>query len=244
MTAFKPVWSLLSHNSDELPYPPDNAPYPLLELVTGEPRKVLDIGCYCGGSGRWLKQKFPECQVIGIELSAAAAKHAAKDYDEVLVGSVENMDFPADKFADFDAIIAADVLEHLYNPWQLLQRLHPLLSASGALYVNLPNVRNLTHLALLAEGEWRYQKAGILDITHIRFFTRRQALEMLENTGWKAEDLQFLPDPSFAEQLESMNIEDIKNLEIGALRLDNLTPLDVLELLSVQFAIRAVPERD
>lgn len=244
MTAFKPVWSLLSHNSDELPYAQDYAPEDLLELIDLPPRKVLDIGCYCGGSGRWLKRKFPKCQVIGIELSAAAAKHAAKDYDEVLVGSVENMDFPADKFSDFDAIIAADVLEHLYNPWQLLQRLRPLLSASGALYVNLPNVRNLTHLALLAEGEWRYQKAGILDITHIRFFTRRQALEMLESTGWKAEDLRFLPDMNFSHQLETMNIEDIKNLEIGSLRLDNLTPLDVLELLSVQFAIRAVPERD
>lgn len=244
MNVSKPLWSLLSHNSDELPYPANNAPFSLLEMITGEPRKVLDIGCYCGGAGRWLKRKFPECQVIGIELSAAAAKHAAKDYDEVIVASVENMDFPADKFADFDAIIAADVLEHLYNPWQLLQRLRPLLSAAGALYINLPNVRNLTHLALLAEGEWRYQKAGILDITHIRFFTRRQALEMLENTGWKAEDLRFLPDANFSEQLESMNIEDIKNLEIGALRLDNLTPLDVLELLSVQFAIRAVPERD
>ena len=119
---------------------PDNAPVGLLEMVNPAPKRVLDLGCFCGGSGRWLKQRFPGCEVVGIEMVDKAAAIAAQAYDRVIAGTFEKVDFEAEGLAagSFDAIIAADVLEHIYNPWQALLRLKPLLAPGGAIYVVCP----------------------------------------------------------------------------------------------------------
>lgn len=220
------------------------APIGLLEMIAPTPKRVLDVGCFCGGSGRWLKQRFPECEVIGIEMLEDAAAIAAKTYDTVIVGSFEKVDLETEELApgSFDAIVAADVLEHLYNPWQALQRLRPLLAAGGAMYVSLPNTRNLNVLSSLAAGEWRYSGAGILDVTHIRFFTRAQAMEMLDQTGWTICETRVNPDPSLTSALAGRNIDTISDIVVGKLRLENLERKDVVDLMALQFLIRAVPQ--
>jgi len=212
-------------------------------MVNPAPKRVLDIGCFCGGSGRWLKQRFPGCEVIGIEMLDKAAAIAAQAYDRVIAGTFEQVDFETEGLiaGSFDAIIAADVLEHIYNPWQALQRLKPLLAPGGAIYVSLPNVRNLNILSALASGEWRYKGAGILDITHIRFFTLAQAGEMLSQTGWTIGEARVNPDPSLAALFEGKNLDEINTISIGKLRLESLDQMDVAGLLAVQFFIRAEP---
>lgn len=237
------VWQLLSVESHMHTLKPGNAPVKLLEMVKPSPRKILDVGCFCGGSGRWLRERFPGCELVGIEKLHAAAKMAAEVYDKVIEKAIEEIDFEAEGIAvgTFDAIIAADVLEHLYNPWQALQRLSPLLAPGGALYISLPNVRNLGLLGALAKGEWKYSGAGLLDITHIRFFTRAQAIEMLEQTGWRIEDLVFNPDPSLAALLNGRTPAEIRSVSAGPLRMDRLSPGDSLELFTLQFHIRAIP---
>ena len=127
----------------------DYAPVGLLEMIETPPRRVLDIGCFCGGTGRWLKARFPDCAIIGIEMLDKAAATAAEVYDRVIVNAFEQVDFAAEGLeqGSVDTIIAADVLEHLYNPWKALQRLKPLLVPGGAIYISLPNVRNLNVLA-------------------------------------------------------------------------------------------------
>ena len=241
----EPVWKMLDADMHLHTLDPNYAPVGLLEMVSPAPKRVLDLGCFCGGSGRWLKQRFPNCEVIGIEMLDKAAAIAAQAYDRVIAGTFEQVDFEAEGLlaGSFDAIIAADVLEHIYNPWRTLQRLKPLLAAGGAIYVSLPNVRNLNVLSALASGEWRYQGAGILDITHVRFFTLAQAGEMLSQTGWTIGETRVNPDPRLSPLFEGKKLDEIKAISFGKLKLEGLNQIDVAELTAVQFFIRAVPAR-
>lgn len=238
-----PAWKMLDADLHLHTLDPAYAPVGLLEMVNPAPKRVLDLGCFCGGSGKWLKQRFPGCEVVGIEMLEKAAAMAAQTYEHVIVGTFEKVDFEKEglKPGSFDAIIAADVLEHIYNPWHVLQRLKPLLAPGGAIYVSLPNVRNLNVLSALASGEWRYEGAGILDVTHIRFFTLAQASEMLTQTGWIIGDARINPDPRLVHLIEGKNFEEIKAISFGKLKLEDLKSIDVLELIAVQFFIRAVP---
>jgi SAM-dependent methyltransferase len=239
----EPVWKMLDADLHLQTLDPDYAPVGLLEMVNPAPRRVLDLGCFCGGSGRWLKQRFPGCEVVGIEMLGKAAAIAAQAYDRVIAGTFEQVDLEAEGLiaGSFDAIIAADVLEHIYNPWQALQRLKPLLAPGGAIYVSLPNVRNLNILSALASGQWRYEGSGILDITHIRFFTLAQAGEMLRQTGWLIREGRMNPDPNLSYLLEGRNLDEIKTLSHGKLKLEGLNQMDVVELIAIQFFIRAEP---
>ena len=224
------VWQMLDNDLHMQTLDPNYAPVGLLEMVSPAPKRVLDLGCFCGGSGRWLKQRFPGCEVIGIELLDKAAAVAAQAYDRVITGALEQVDFAAEELTagSFDAIIAADVLEHIYNPWQALQRV-------------LPNVRNLNILSALAAGEWRYQGAGILDITHVRFFTLAQASEMLNQTGWLIREGRMNPDPSLSHLIQGKNLDQIDTFSLGKLKLEGLNQMDVVELIAIQFFIRAEP---
>jgi 2-polyprenyl-3-methyl-5-hydroxy-6-metoxy-1,4-benzoquinol methylase len=239
----EPIWKILDADLHLQTLDPNYAPVGLLEMVNPAPKRVLDLGCFCGGSGRWLKQRFPGCEVIGIEMLGQAAAIAAQDYDRVITGAFEQVEFEAQglKAGSFDTIIAADVLEHIYNPWLTLQRLKPLLAADGAIYVSLPNVRNLNILSGLASGEWRYKGSGILDITHIRFFTLAQASEMLTQTGWQIREGRMNPDPNLSHLVQGKNPDEIKTLNLGKLKLEGLNQMDVVELIAVQFFIRAAP---
>jgi 2-polyprenyl-3-methyl-5-hydroxy-6-metoxy-1,4-benzoquinol methylase len=239
----RPAWQMLDEDLHLQTLSPDYAPEGLLQMIPGEPRRVLDVGCFCGGTGRWLKRRYPKCRVSGVEMLEKAAAMAAEVYDRVLVGKLEDFDLPSEgiEAGSLDAIIAADVLEHVFNPWQALLRLRPLLAPGGALYVSLPNVRNLRVLSELAQGKFHYEGSGILDVTHVRFFTRASAIEMLEQTGFAVTDMRINPDQAVAPQFEGQDLSEIHTVEVDGLRLSGLGSDDVLELAALQFYIRATP---
>jgi 2-polyprenyl-3-methyl-5-hydroxy-6-metoxy-1,4-benzoquinol methylase len=239
----RPAWQLLDQGVHLETLNPSYAPTGLLELVVPAPRRVLDLGCFCGGTGRWLKRRFPGCEVVGIEMLEKAAAMAAEAYDRVIVGTLEQLDFEREQLLPgaFDAIIAADVLEHLFNPWQALQRLRPLLAPQGALYVSLPNVRNLRLMSDLAKGQFDYAGAGILDVTHVRFFTRQSAVQMLEQTGYTVEDVRINPDQRLAPVFEGKNLDQTTSIELDGLTLTGLQRQDLLELAALQLYLRCVP---
>jgi 2-polyprenyl-3-methyl-5-hydroxy-6-metoxy-1,4-benzoquinol methylase len=238
-----PIWTLLGGDLHMQMLRPDYAPTGLLEMIASPPARVLDVGCFCGGTGRWLKQRFPGVEVIGIECLAPAAARARETYERVIEAPIEAVDFEAQGLApgSVDAIVAADVLEHLVNPWAVLQRLRPLLTPKGALYVSLPNVRNLNLVAGLVSGEWRYVGAGILDVSHLRFFTRAQAIEMLAETGWRTQEIRINPDPKVMSFFGGKNLADVHSIDTPRLSLKNLTHADVLEWVALQFFFRASP---
>lgn len=238
-----PIWTLLGADLHMQTLRPDYAPAGLLEMITSAPARVLDIGCFCGGTGRWLKQRFPTVEMIGIECLAPAAARARESYARVIEAPIESVNFEAEGLTpgSVDAIVAADVLEHLVNPWRVLQRLRPLLTPTGALYVSLPNIRNLNVLLRLVNGEWRYVGSGILDVSHLRFFTRTQALEMLAETGWRTQELRINPDPQVMPAFAGKNVADVDYIDTPRLTLKNLTQADMLEWVALQFFLKASP---
>jgi 2-polyprenyl-3-methyl-5-hydroxy-6-metoxy-1,4-benzoquinol methylase len=240
-SASEPAWRLLERGVHLETLNPSYAPTGLLEMIEVAPRRVLDLGCFCGGTGRYLKRKFPSCEVVGIEMLEKAAAVAAEAYDRVLVGTLESLDLEGEGLSagSFDIIVAADVLEHLFNPWQALLRLRPLLAPGGKLYVSLPNARNLMLLSELGRGRFDYAGAGILDVTHVRFFTRATAVEMLEQTGFRVLDVRVNPDGRLASTFEGKDLNHTSQIELGGLTLSGLAREDLLELLALQLYLSA-----
>jgi trans-aconitate methyltransferase len=162
------------------------------ELVGRLPRplgRVLDVGCGEGATGRSLRAAGAEW-ISGVELEESAAVRAAEEYDEVHVGPVEEQ--LESLTGPFDTILAYDVLEHLVDPWSLLRRLHRVASPGARIHVSVPNARHWTLLRDLAfRGTFGYTPAEHRDVTHLRWFTRRDLVGLLESTGWDVSGVGF-----------------------------------------------------
>ena len=150
----------------------------ILEHVPLTARRVLDLGCATGTTGAALKQRQP-CEVVGIELEPEYAREAATRLDRVLAEDVET----AEPEGPFDALIAADILEHLRDPWTALRRYAQRLDPGATAVVSLPNVAHWSTYAHLARGTWPRRPEGIFDATHLRWFTLRDAQELLTQAG-------------------------------------------------------------
>jgi 2-polyprenyl-3-methyl-5-hydroxy-6-metoxy-1,4-benzoquinol methylase len=146
---------------------------------------AIDIGCAGGKLGAELLQRGVARRCDGIEPFAAAASVAATQLTRVWQGSLEAV---ADEvgWPDYALIVMADVLEHLIDPWSTLRLLHARTSPGCRLALSVPNVRHYkVLLPLLCKGEFRYQEQGIMDRTHLHFFTRASLIETLADCGWK-----------------------------------------------------------
>jgi GT2 family glycosyltransferase/2-polyprenyl-3-methyl-5-hydroxy-6-metoxy-1,4-benzoquinol methylase len=230
------VWERLSNLEDAelMGLYHDRPRTDLLELMEHVPRRVLDIGCAAGATGEWIKQQHPDCWVGGIELSSLAAEQARQRIDLVLEQKLEDVDFAQHGIlpGSIDTVIVADVLEHIYDPWSALQHLRPLLSEDAQVLASIPNARNLWLMHELASGRFPYAREGLLDITHIRWFTRDEMLRMFRETGYKvirtartaSAGLQNLTRPAGCTTVETDKIvlknvddeefEDLKALQI------------------------------
>lgn len=159
-------------------------------LVPLDARRVLDVGCGGGALGALLKRR-PGVEVVGIETDPEAAAVARGRLDDVLVVDVEKLDCLPVLPRSFDCIVFADVLEHLVDPERVVARLLPYLSETGTVVASIPNVRHQDVLLdLLVNGRWRYQPAGILDATHLRFFTLYEIAAMFDRLGLVMEGLE------------------------------------------------------
>lgn len=162
----------------------------LVELVVGAGLVVLDIGCGAGDMGKKLIELGKASWVSGVEIVRRQAEIAAAVLNEVIIGDISELELTW-LHGRFDYIIAGDVLEHLADPWGVLKRLKPLLRDGGTLLVSIPNVRNWLILSqLILRGDWQYHKDGILDETHLRFFTRRSAIRLLHDSGYTVASVQ------------------------------------------------------
>ena len=153
-------------------------------LVPESVRKVLDIGCATGSLGASLKQRG-NITVVGIGVNETMAKLAAERLDKVIVGDIEKIRLE-EYFgpAQFDCIIFADVLEHLIDPWTVLQKTVYLLDTGGIIVASIPNIRYFhTFFTVYVRGYWPYREAGIYDKTHLRFFTLRTIHELFSQAG-------------------------------------------------------------
>lgn len=157
----------------------------LRKLFPPAARMAVDVGCGAGAVGAALKRDHPGLEVRGIELDAAAAERAAGLLDAVAVQAGEEE--PPASWPAPDCVILADVLEHMTDPWSALRRWGPRLRPGGCILVSLPNVGHYSVQRALRAGRWDYEEEGILDRTHVRFFTRATAVELLEGAGFGIE---------------------------------------------------------
>ncbi|MGB8643943.1 MAG: class I SAM-dependent methyltransferase [Anaerolineae bacterium] len=162
---------------------PNNTHAILIRLV-GEDREVLEIGPATGYMTRILVNE-KNCRVTGFELNAQAAAEAAPLLKHLIVGNLENPDDLARLDGRFDVILLADVVEHLAEPSAPLRTLRAHLRPEGRLIVSMPNVAHWSIRRALLTGRWDLTDRGLMDRTHLRWYTLRTAIALLESTGYR-----------------------------------------------------------
>lgn len=208
----------------------------VMELVPRSARRILDVGCGAGRLGEAIKAR-QVAEVVGLERDRRAAAIAARRLDQVHCVDVETWDWPT-KDELYDCVIAADVLEHLRDPEAVLISLRQHLTSDGTLVTSLPNVRNRSVISALLEGNWTYETAGLLDRTHLRFFTRREIEKLLHRCGFEVASWRTKPDDGF-EVWQSAGRTN--TIQIGNLRIDGIQMSDAEEFYAYQFLIAATP---
>lgn len=156
----------------------------IARLIPAGAKVVLDVGCSTGVLGASIKAKTG-AQVFGIEISEKMANEAIERIDKVFVGDATEIILKGElKDYLFDAVIFADVLEHLIDPWATLRAAATHLNPGGTIIASIPNIRHIdTIYNLVIRGYWPYRDRGIHDRTHLRFFTKRNIVELFENAG-------------------------------------------------------------
>jgi SAM-dependent methyltransferase len=160
----------------------ENSRPEVVALVPPDARFVIDVGCGAGGLGQGLKALRPGIEVRGVELVASQAERARLVLDDAWVGGAEGP-LP-EHWPVPDCVIFADVLEHLLDPWETLRRYRSILRPGGTCVASIPNVAHRSVFRGLLRHRWDYAPYGILDRTHLRFFTRETAIEMFEEGGF------------------------------------------------------------
>lgn len=156
----------------------------IINLIPVGKNKILEIGCGTGNTGKVLKEQGKAVEVIGIEKIPYAAESARENLNAVITADIETLKMPFDKGC-FDYIIAADILEHLYNPWLTISNLKAYTKKDGFVIASLPNIRNWRIVwGLIFKGDWNYSNAGLLDDTHIRFFTKKTMMKLFQSEGF------------------------------------------------------------
>jgi O-antigen biosynthesis protein len=149
----------------------------------GQDKKVLDVGCSEGILSKKMNEN--NCQVVGIELDFEAAKIAECSCQELIIGDVELIQLNPKYENYFDVIIFADILEHLRDPLDVLERFKKYLNDDGYIIISLPNFVNWRIRLQMLFGNFKYDEFGILDIGHLRFFTEKSAKRMVKDAGLK-----------------------------------------------------------
>lgn len=150
---------------------------------------VLDLGCALGGNLMYLKWRNRSASLYGVELNPSTAA-IAKHFGSVMVGNVESIDFEAFD-GQFDYVIAGDLIEHLKNPWGFVKQVAGMLKPQGEFLASIPNVAHISNIYKLLRGYWEYTDAGLLDRTHLRFFTRTTIYRMFEEAGFRIVDCEY-----------------------------------------------------
>jgi trans-aconitate methyltransferase len=179
----------------------------LLGLVPAGVERVVEAGCSSGAFGQAYLAQHPDVEYIGIEMAPEYAEVARTRLSEVVVANVEQLeDRTFEVLSPTDCWIFGDVLEHLYDPWRTLKRVRGSLGDSGCVVACIPNAQHWSVQGLLSVGDFRYQDAGLLDRTHIRWFTRKTIIDLFNSTGFEIEEMggRVFDEPGRAQALPAI----------------------------------------
>lgn len=161
--------------------------YDIIKLIEGRGLKILEIGCAKGKTLLKLKEIGKAREIVGIDINKFSE---SRNLDNFIQGNIESIELPYKDY--FDVIICADVLEHLINPWETLQKIKKYLIPGGKVIASIPNFRYFKNLYnIFIRGDFKYVDAGILDKTHFRFFCKKNIIELFVSTGFVIEKITF-----------------------------------------------------
>lgn len=160
----------------------------MITYIPEEAKNIIDVGCAIGTFGKSLKD-IRKVNVLGIEINEYAANQAKLHLDNVICGAFqEDLALP---HKQFDCIVFNDVLEHMVDPFEALLYAKKLLNQKGVIVASIPNVRYFNNIwNLLINKDWKYEKFGILDRTHLRFFTKKSIVKTFENLGYQISTIE------------------------------------------------------
>lgn len=149
----------------------------IANMITWSPKRILDVGCSTGSLGKFLKSKYKDLYICGIETDPISIDQAKTILDKVLFLDLDYIsEINIDEY--FDLIILADVLEHTKFPEKVLNEIQKYLSQDGFIIISLPNIQHWTAIISLISGEWPENERGIFDYTHLRFFTKKSIFNL------------------------------------------------------------------
>lgn len=174
----------------------------LLRIIPTSSKHLIEVGCSSGALARDYKKINPGVHYFGIEIDPDYTERALRYCDEAATLDIQTA---GNEFWDCqkhrDCWIFGDVLEHLYDPWQILKRIRGVIPAHGCVVACIPNMQHWSIQVKLSIGDLRYQDSGLLDRTHIRWFTRQTIAELFSQTGFtiKLGIPRIFPEPQKAQ---------------------------------------------
>ncbi|MFN3750045.1 MAG: class I SAM-dependent methyltransferase [Thiobacillus sp.] len=212
----------------------EDAPAKILRAV-GNDKRVLEIGCASGTQSRVMKEQ-QRCVVTGIEIDADAALYAKQYCENVIVGDLESLDLDrALGNQRYDVVTIADVLEHLRQPARVLVQLKRYLNEDGFIVASIPNVVHAGLILEMANGRFDYRPYGLLDDTHLRFFTLKTVYELFENCGLEIIELDRVIRPIEKSEFYTHPLSPSEGLLLDHIREHNS------EWQTYQFIVKAIP---
>ncbi len=202
-------------------------------LIPDNALRILDVGCGEGILGRRLLEKGAS-EVVGVEFAPDVSKRAERNMTRVICGDIEKIDLPFDE-GYFDCMVLADLLEHLRAPLSTLKKLRKHLSDSGVVVASIPNVRYHGIINMLVEGHWKYEDHGILDKTHLRFFTRKEIERLFAEAGFEITGITANIDPAY----NSLSYPLSGEISFGRVSLRGLAPEELKDLFVFQYLLKA-----
>jgi len=172
-------------------------------------KSIIEFGCADGTNLTFFSEKLniPQNQSYGVDI--CSSKETQSNKFKFFHQSIEN--FLTENNISFDLILLSDVLEHIYNPWKILNQIKNKLTTNGIILISVPNLQNLNYLDAVNTGEFNYKSSGLFDETHIRFFSIKTLKYYLEELGFRVLNTSFRPDHSLSHIRQIAHNELLKN---------------------------------
>ena len=209
----------------------------LLRIIPQSSNNIIEIGCSSGALAREFKKNLNHVNWIGVEIDASYAEFANRHCDRTIIANIDDCDLDFYKeFTDRDCWIFGDTLEHFKDPWAVLKSIRTVIPKNGSVVACIPNAQHWSLIVRLAIGDFRYEDSGLLDRTHLRWFTRQSIIELFSTQGFKlVEGIPRIFDEPDREKYLPLLAEFAKTCGVSP-------ELVVNDAIPLQYVIRAVPE--
>lgn len=207
----------------------------LLRIIPQSAQNIIEIGCSSGALAREFKKISPSSNWFGVEINPEYAAIAQRFCDSTLVADIEECSlafFQAQ--SNRDCWVFGDTLEHMKDPWSVLGNIREVIPATGSIVACIPNAQHWSVIVRLASGNFRYEPSGLLDKTHLRWFTRKTIVELFQSQGFKiVEGMPRIFEKGNQNKYLPLLVELAKLTGVDEKEIDK-------DFLSMQYVVRAI----